>query len=221
MTEVPIPKRERNPDATRRRILDAAEIEFARKGYDGARLRDVAQIAGVNHALLHHYFGDKLSIFRAVIENAFADVSLQAYDQMRKHSDLRELIPAWLTMLVTFHANRPNLARLLHLAAMDPASPAYTAIADVRRYVGGPVQEAISLAMKEGVARGEVRDDIEPRRLVALAMGAVSYLFVEDLFFTEFLGSDVHDQAQQKAHLEAAIAFVTSAVFRAVPLPPR
>lgn len=219
MTDLPNIKRERNPDATRRRILEAAEVEFARKGYDGARLRDVAQIAGVNHALLHHYFGDKLSIFRAVIENAFADVSREAYDKMRKHSRLEELIPAWLGMLVTFHATRPNLARLLHLASMDPESPAYAAIADVRRYVGGPVQEAISKAIEEGVARGEVRDDIEPRRLVALSMGAVSYVFLEDRFFAEFLGESVLDEAQQKAHLAAATAFVTSAVFRATAKP--
>lgn len=216
MTDTPNIKRERNPDATRKRILDAAEVEFARKGYDGARLRDVAQIAGVNHALLHHYFGDKLSIFRAVIENAFADVSRQAYDRMRKHSKLAELIEAWIGMLVSFHTTRPNLARLLHLASMDPASPAYAAIADVRRYVGGPVQESISKAIEEGVARGEVRDDIEPRRLVALAMGAASYVFLEDRFFGEFLGESVLDEEQQKAHLAAATAFVMSAVFRPV-----
>jgi hypothetical protein len=97
---------------------------------------------------------------------------------------------------------------------MDPASPAYAAIADVRRYVGGPVQESISKAIEEGVARGEVRDDIEPRRLVALAMGAASYVFLEDRFFGEFLGHSVLDEDQQKAHLAAATAFVMSAVFR-------
>ena len=51
-TQVRRPPRRRNPDASRRRILDAAERAFALRGFGGARLRDIAQEAGVHHALV-------------------------------------------------------------------------------------------------------------------------------------------------------------------------
>jgi AcrR family transcriptional regulator len=46
-------------------ILDVARREFADKGYDGASLRAVARAAGVDPALVHHYFGSKEKLFAA------------------------------------------------------------------------------------------------------------------------------------------------------------
>lgn len=53
---------------TRGRILDAARAAFAERGFDGATMRDVAQRAGVDAALLHHYFGTKQRLFVAAME---------------------------------------------------------------------------------------------------------------------------------------------------------
>ena len=50
-TSHPRPVRKRNPDESKKRILDSAERAFALRGFDGARLRDIAQDAGVHHAL--------------------------------------------------------------------------------------------------------------------------------------------------------------------------
>jgi len=48
-------KRQRTMD----RILDAAAQLFAEKGADAVSVRDVAEMAGVSHALVHRYFGNK------------------------------------------------------------------------------------------------------------------------------------------------------------------
>lgn len=47
-------------------ILDKAEALFARKGYNGVTLNEVAKAAGVDVALMRYYFGDKQQLFRAV-----------------------------------------------------------------------------------------------------------------------------------------------------------
>ena len=49
----------RNSEATRQRILQAATLEFARKGFDGARIDDIARQANANKQMLYHYFGNK------------------------------------------------------------------------------------------------------------------------------------------------------------------
>lgn len=74
-------------------ILDSAEAEFALKGYDGASLKSVAAVAGVDTALMRYYFGDKEALFEAVFRRrgpivnelrreAFARYEAEAGDAM-------------------------------------------------------------------------------------------------------------------------------------------
>jgi AcrR family transcriptional regulator len=56
---------------TREAILAAARTAFAERGYDGASIRQIAGGAGVDPALVHHYFGAKDQLFLAVMEAPF------------------------------------------------------------------------------------------------------------------------------------------------------
>jgi AcrR family transcriptional regulator len=60
-------RRPGNPD-TRDAVLAAARAAFAEKGFDGATIRGIASAAGVDPALVHHYFGNKDKLFLAAIE---------------------------------------------------------------------------------------------------------------------------------------------------------
>jgi AcrR family transcriptional regulator len=53
---------------TREAILEAARQAFAERGYDGASIRQIAAGAGVDPALVHHYFGAKDQLFLAAIQ---------------------------------------------------------------------------------------------------------------------------------------------------------
>ncbi|ANP48684.1 AcrR family transcriptional regulator [Streptomyces griseochromogenes] len=57
---------------TRDRILTAAREEFSERGYEKTSVRGIAKSAGVDSALVHHYFGTKEQIFEAAIAVAFA-----------------------------------------------------------------------------------------------------------------------------------------------------
>ena len=49
-------------------MLAAARTAFAEKGFDGATIRGIATAAGVDPALVHHYFGNKDKLFLAAVE---------------------------------------------------------------------------------------------------------------------------------------------------------
>jgi AcrR family transcriptional regulator len=59
-------RRKGSPD-TREAILDAARAAFADRGFDGASIRAIASVAGVDPALVHHYFGAKEQLFLATV----------------------------------------------------------------------------------------------------------------------------------------------------------
>ena len=57
---------ELKPTNTEQAILEAAEKIFIQKGYTGARTTEIAEAAGVNHALLHYYFRTKEALFERI-----------------------------------------------------------------------------------------------------------------------------------------------------------
>jgi AcrR family transcriptional regulator len=57
---------------TREAILAAARSRFAELGYEGATIRAIAADAGVDPALVHHYFGTKEQLFAAAVRLPFA-----------------------------------------------------------------------------------------------------------------------------------------------------
>ena len=62
----------RNAAATREAILRSAIQNFARAGYDGAGVRQIAHDAGVTAMLVNRYFGSKEGLFAEAVETAFA-----------------------------------------------------------------------------------------------------------------------------------------------------
>ncbi len=66
----------RDPEWTKSRLLEAAREEFSDKGLSGARVNAIAGVAGVNKQLLYYYFGDKESLYAAVLERAYEEIRL-------------------------------------------------------------------------------------------------------------------------------------------------
>ncbi len=64
------PKRSRDPEGTRRDILEAATSLFAEKGVAETSIRDIAREAGQNTGMIYYYFEDKQDLFMAVMVEA-------------------------------------------------------------------------------------------------------------------------------------------------------
>ncbi|MBO0824239.1 MAG: TetR family transcriptional regulator [Actinobacteria bacterium] len=56
---------------TREAILEAARTQFAERGYDSATIRAIAAAAGVDPALVHHFYGTKEALFAAAMKMPF------------------------------------------------------------------------------------------------------------------------------------------------------
>jgi TetR/AcrR family transcriptional regulator len=71
-----VPKRREQQRAieTRQMILDAALSEFAERGFDAASIRNIAMRVGLQHPLITYHYRTKDLLWRAVAENAFAEI---------------------------------------------------------------------------------------------------------------------------------------------------
>ncbi len=74
-----------SPESRFDAILDAAETVFARSGYDGASLREIAGLAGVAQALIHYHFKNKEHLFEAMVSRratAINDTRAESLDRL-------------------------------------------------------------------------------------------------------------------------------------------
>jgi len=116
----------RDPDATRARILDAAEQEFADHGIAGARVDRIAENAQANKALIYRYFGSKEELFDAVFAQrsvAFVEeVEFDATDlpgYAGRAFDLYEQNPRTLRLATWYQLERPDGALPEIMASND------------------------------------------------------------------------------------------------------
>ncbi len=150
-------------DLTRRALLDAALEVFSQKGFDAARLEDVAKAAGVTRGAIYHHFGGKAELFNALgieadtsgssaVQRAIAEgggtlaifrrVIVYSMELLQKDSRYRKVSELYLFNLGT----SPELAHFQQ---------------ERREGMTRPVEE-IAGYIRAAQAQGEVRADLEP-----------------------------------------------------------
>ena len=102
---------------TQRRILDAAELAFARRGLAGTRVREIADAAGVNGATLYNYYPSKDALYEAVLERGVRPLS-QLLAEFAAGSGERKSAQQVVRAVMNHLAERPQLSKLIYLEAI-------------------------------------------------------------------------------------------------------
>jgi TetR/AcrR family transcriptional regulator len=208
--EAPAPRRAaRNAAATKQRILDAGEREFAARGFAGARLREIADGAGVQPALIHHYFTDKHGLYRAVLDRALLPTSTESWSLLGAGLDLESLVRGFIEVLLRFYAAHGNLLAILRHEAVAGSPVAE----EVTRERTLPIVEAVTALLEARQQAGEVRDDIPPAEIIAAGMGLVAFPFVEEGLIRVMLPSvEVRDEAALGRRRDVIVKILLAAI---------
>lgn len=143
-------------ESAQERILDAAEALFARHGFDSVTIRQVAERAGVDTALLHYYFGNKAGLFdkvferRAQILNAMRMESLDQYEKAAGDQlTLEGVTDAFLRPIIETAANGgEGWSNYFILIAQLNNAPSLGGGATMTRYFDAVIQRFIGLLRK-------------------------------------------------------------------------
>jgi AcrR family transcriptional regulator len=105
------PQRQPRSADVQRRLIEAATDEFARRGFEGASTRRIAEGAGTHQPQINYHFGSKLGLWQAVLDDLFAklDTSLAHLPGGAAESTLREVCRRY----VRYAAEHPELNRLM------------------------------------------------------------------------------------------------------------
>lgn len=155
---------------TEKAILQAAIIEFADKGFSGSRTTEIAQRAGVTHAMLHYYFRTKELLFDKVINNKiedFCSAILPVFTD--KALPLTDRIIKGATMHFEFLKDNPKLPSLL--------IGIYTSGSDVADKVTSLMQSGIRpaiLSLQKDLDSAYIRNEVAKIDAVMLVADIVS-----------------------------------------------
>lgn len=202
--------RPRDAEQTRKRILDAATAEFARKGLGGARVDAIALRSKSNKRMIYHYFGSKEELFKAVLEAAYLGIRSAEQklhlDELEPEEAISTLVrftwhyylqhPEFLTLV-----NSENLHRAKHLKASEAI-----------REASGRFVQMVKHILDRGVAKGVFRDGIDPVQL-NITIAAIGYYY----FTNRFTGSIVYERDfMAKESLDARLRFNLETILRLV-----
>lgn len=157
------PVRRRDPASTRAALLDAATQEFARYGFDGARVERIVRQAGCNTRMLYHYFENKERLYIQVLEAAYA-----AIREQERQLDLAVLDPTAALLRLTrftwdhFSHNRVfiDLTRNENLVGGQFIRQSETIAA-----MSSPLIDLIAGTIRRGLDSGAFRNRVDPLQL--------------------------------------------------------
>ncbi len=169
--------------STEERIKAAARKVFHQKGFAGTRTRDIAEEAGINHAMLNYYFRSKEKLFEMVMMETMAQffkgVNLMLNDE---NTSLDEKIDLIVSNYVDLLLKEPELPTFI-LNEVRPNPQAFVE--------QNPIKEALTHSVltrqyAEAVARGEIT---EPNLMQAIlnVIGLVIFPFIAKPILTSII----------------------------------
>ena len=107
------------PYETRDKILDVAEVEFARGGYQGVGMRQLAVASGLSKSALFHHFATKLDLYEEVVNRVLERIELGLESGRATSGDPIQRLDAWVDSIVHTLAEDIPAGRLLMRAMVE------------------------------------------------------------------------------------------------------
>ncbi|HET9139715.1 TetR/AcrR family transcriptional regulator [Actinophytocola sp.] len=154
-------ERQRDPERTKARILDAAKAEFGAKGFAAARISDIADRAGVNKQLISYYFGGKEGLYTEL-----ADRWRETSAAMARPEAPLDAVVAGFVMSTVHDWDWARLMAWVNMSGSAEQTPASEAEAQFMR--------AQVTELKNRQAAGEIPADLDPGCLLLALFAAAS-----------------------------------------------
>jgi AcrR family transcriptional regulator len=190
---------ETNP---RDKIVEAAEELFARRGYAGVGLSEIAESVGLGKSTLFHHFRSKAQLYAAVVERILSQIEISLVRSLAAGGSPVERLDRWLDTIIDILGEKPAHARLLlrslfeddeltgELAEEQAANDTLTRIV-----------EGVAVLLREGMANGELRVASIPHSIQSL-IGLIIYHFASGDFGNELLRKPLFSAAEVRRRKE-------------------
>jgi AcrR family transcriptional regulator len=196
-------ERTRDAERTREAILVAAEDCFARLGFEGTSLQQIAEAAGVARSTPAYFFRSKETLYDAVLTRTIArgqQAMARAYARGDAHRSAEDAVESYIGAFIDFLGHDQNFVRLIQREALGDGSR-------IAEFFGRSVEEAVAALGPAAEKAG-----IPPERLVLDLTALCWYPFAHEHTVLPALGMKARDPAflaERKQHLGDLVRAIT------------
>lgn len=178
--------------STRTRILEAATRVFIEKGEAGARMREIAGLAGVNQAMLHYYFRDKHNLYREILAYLMNGALARLGSIPTTGLDRGELVREAITAFTAFFSSYPGITRIF-LSEVAAGGENLRPILNERlvSFFRNPQGSLLLGAIQNLQNRNEIRGDLEPLHIALSIFGLLGASGIQQLVLSQLELGDV------------------------------
>ncbi len=200
----------RDADLTRKRILAAATVEFARKGLGGARVDEIALRSKSNKRMIYHYFGSKEHLFTAVLEEAYSGIRSAERELHLDELDPETAITRLVEFTWVYYINHPEFLTLVNSENLHRAK--HLKGSELIRKTSSQFVHMVKAILDRGVTTGVFRSSIDPVQL-NITIAAIGYYYLNN----HYTGSLIFERdLMSKNNLAARLKFNLDTVLRLV-----
>ena len=158
----------RNPDRTRRRILQAAIRLFAKHGFHAVSVDQIVGQARVNKRMVYHYFGSKDALFEAALAEVYKRIEEIEFHAVERGRSPREKLSRLLESYFEFLYVEPEFTRLLQWENLEKGRHLTK---ENHLLTKNPFLARFRAIVQDGVATGEFRSDLDVTHLMIHFIG--------------------------------------------------
>ena len=150
-------------------ILDAAIKVFARKGYHGCRVSDIAREADIAYGLVYHYFTNKEEILRTIFEERWSGF-LELVDEIAaRDTSVEDKLVSIAALMLNAYRVRPEWVKVLVLELQRTSR--FAEPGQIRAV--GLLFQSVARILRAGQDAGELRPDLDPDVACYVFIGAL------------------------------------------------
>lgn len=183
--------RKRDKERTREEILDTATEVFARMGYTGATLDQIAERTGTAKRMVYYYFGGKEQLFIAVLERAYLGLQVAEegldVDQLDPVSAIRSITG----LLYDHHDKNPYMLKLVGIENVHQAE--HLVKSELLSNLRTPAIGVIDRVLKKGQAQGVFVRHVDPLDVHMLISAYCVFRVANRYTFRALFGRDLRD----------------------------
>jgi TetR/AcrR family transcriptional regulator len=150
-------------------IFEAAKEVFTEKGFDGARMEEISQRAGINKSLLHYYYRSKEKLFNAIFELVMGDVFREASSTISSDVPFTKKVEFLVEMYINLIRRNPHIPIFI-MSEMHRNPKGLISIFKSTPIVKNNGFKMFSDAIREEVRKGNI-EPIEPEHLIINILG--------------------------------------------------
>ena len=196
--EAPAVDRSRDAERTRAEILAVAAHEFADKGYDGARVDEIAAKTRTTKRMIYYYFGGKEQLFIEVLERSYAVILSIERNLDVEHLDPIDALRSLAELTFDHHESHPDFVRLVSIENIHRAE--HIAHSTELAGLANPALDVLTRILDRGRAAGYFRDDVDALD-VHMAISAFCVFRIANRHtFNAIFDRDMLDPARRDHH---------------------